>query len=148
MHTVSHPRPYCIIYANSNHSKRIRSIPMQIEIILKAFQTLESKLEPYKRVSRNSNPKSNHSKGIQSIRIQIRTLQTRFEAFESKFEPFERDLKHSNANSNHSKGIRSTRTQILTIWNGILIQIRSTRQGIRMQIRRFLRGFEAVECKI
>ena len=96
----------------SNHSKGIRSLPMQIQTIKKAFKTFESKFEPYKRDSRNSNQKSNHSKGIQSIRQQIRTLQTRFKPFESKFKPFESSSKRSNANSNHSKGNRSTQMQM------------------------------------
>ena len=62
---------------------------MQIQTIWKAFETFESKFEPYKRDSRNLNPKSNHSKGIRSIRMQIITIRKEFEAFECKFEPFE-----------------------------------------------------------
>ena len=62
---------------------------MQIQTIRKAFETFESKFKPYKRDSRNLNPKSNHSKGIRSIRMQIITIQKEFEAFESKFEPLD-----------------------------------------------------------
>ena len=68
--------------ANSNHSKGIRSIPMQMLTI---------------------------RKGIRSIQMQIRTIRKGFEAFQFKFEAFERDSKHSNANSKHSKVIGSIR---------------------------------------
>ena len=68
--------------------------------------------------------------------MEILTIRNGFEAIECKFEPFKRDSKHSNANSNHSKEIWSIR-----------IQIRTTQQGIRMQIQSFLKGFEAFECQ-
>ena len=75
--------------ANSNHSKGVRSIPMQIP-----------------------------PKGIRIIRMQIRTTRKRLEAFECKFEAFKRDSKHSNVNSNHWLGIRSNRMQIQMIQKG------------------------------
>jgi len=66
----------------------------------------------------------------------ILTIRKGFKTFELKFEPLERDAQHSNANSNHSKVIQSIRIQIRTTW-----------QGIRMQIRSYLRDFEAIEWK-
>ena len=58
---------------NSNHSKGIRSIRMEIRTIQKI---------------------------VRSIRIQIRTIRKGFEALKSKFDSFKRDLKLSNGNSN------------------------------------------------
>ena len=126
---------------NSKHLKGIRSIQIQIRT------TWDSS---------HSNTNFNYSKGIWSIRtkfeafecklepfernvkcwMEVLTIRNGFEAFECKFEPFKRDSKHSNANSIHSKEIWSIR-----------IQIRTTPQGIRMQIQSFLKGFEAFECQ-
>ena len=87
---------------NSNHSKGIRNIRIQIRTIQKGFEAFESKFEPFKKDSKHSNGNSKHSKRIRRIRIQIRITRKGFEALESKFEPFEKDLKHWNPNSNHS----------------------------------------------
>ena len=78
--------------ANSNQSKGIQSIRMQVLTIQKGFEAFDYK--------------------FQTIRMQIWTIWKGFEAFECKFEPFERNLKHSNANANHSNQIR-------TIWTGV-----------------------------
>ena len=58
---------------NSNHSKGIRSIRMQIRTTRKGFKAFECKFEPLERDSKHSNANSNHSKGIRSIRMQILT---------------------------------------------------------------------------
>ena len=57
--------------ANSNHSKGIRSIRMQI-------LTIQTKFEAVERDSKHSNANSNHSK-------EIGTIRKGFEAFECKF---------------------------------------------------------------
>ena len=108
---------------NSNHSKGIRIIQMQILTIRKGFeaveskfdirsiwipirttwngfQTFECKFKPFQRDSKQSNSNSNHSKGIRSIQMEILIIRKGFQAFESKFEPLQRDSKNSNANSN------------------------------------------------
>ena len=78
--------------ANSNHSKGIQSISMQI-------RTFERDL---KHLYTNSHP----SNEIRSIRMLLLSIRTRFEALECIFEPFERDSNaNSNANSNHSNQI-------------------------------------------
>ena len=56
--------------ANSNHSKEIRRIQMQIWTIWKEFEHL--------------NQKSNHLKGIRNIWEQIGTVRKGFEALECK----------------------------------------------------------------
>jgi len=61
--------------ANSNHSKGIRTIRMQIQSITKGIEAFESTLETLERDSNHSNVNSNHSKGIWSVL-------TNFEAFE------------------------------------------------------------------
>ena len=71
--------------ANSNHSKGIRSIRMQIRTIQKGFEVFECKFEPFERDSKYSNANSNHSKGILSNQMQIRTIRNGYEAFECKF---------------------------------------------------------------
>ena len=113
--------------ANSNHSKVVRSIWMQIRTIWKWFEGFECKCEPFERDSKHSirtilnwfewfewkfkaterdskhlKAISNHSKWIWTIRMQN--------------EPFERDSKNSNAKFNHSKGIQSIWMQIQTLW--------------------------------
>ena len=79
---------------NSNHSKGIRIIQMQILTIRKGFEAVESKFdieafesqfEPLEMDSKHSNANSNHSKGIRSNQIQIRTTRKGFEAFKWKF---------------------------------------------------------------
>ena len=67
--------------ANSNHSKEIRSIGMQIPTIRKGFKAFESKFKPLERGSKQSNEVSNLSKGTGAL--------------ESKFKS------DSNPNSNH-----------------------------------------------
>ena len=84
---------------------------------IRAIQMLIRTL--FERDSKHSDPNSNHLKRIRSIRIHILNIR-----------------KGLDANSNHSKGIRSNQ-----------MQIRTTRKGIRMQVRSFLKGFEAFECK-
>ena len=129
--------------ANSNHSKRIgsirmqiRSIRMQIRTTRKGFESFECKFEAFDRDSR-------HSKGIRSIRMQIRTTRKGLEAFEYKFEPLERDWKHSNANSKHS----NTNSKHSNANSNNSKQIPSIRMQIRsilMQIRTISK-FEAFE---
>ena len=70
--------------ADSNHSKGIRSIQMQIRTSRsrKEFEAFESKFE---HVEKDSKLDSNHSKGIWRIRIQILTIRTKVEIFECKF---------------------------------------------------------------
>ena len=118
----SHPKHLC---ANSNHSKAIRSIRMQILTIQKAFEAFKCKLEPFERDSKWSN--------------EIQTIRKGFEAFECKFEPFEKNSKHSNVssnpskrNSNHSNSNYKQSNQIRSIW---------------MQIQTLWTRFEAVKCK-
>ena len=77
--------------ANSNYSKGIQSIRMQIQTIWNGLEAFECKFKPFERDSKHTNANSNNSKGIRSMRMQ---------------------------NSNHSKGIWSIRTQILTIRKG------------------------------
>ena len=125
--------------ANSNHSKGIGSVQMQILNIRKKFKAFKCKFKPFEWDSKHSNANSNHSKGIQSIRMQIRTIRKIFEVFECKFEPFERDSKRSNGNSNHSKGIHTIRMQIRTIQKGFEAFERKF-----VTIRNLL---EAFECK-
>ena len=71
--------------ANSNHSKGIRAIPMQILTLRTRFEAFKCKLQPFK---------------------------THFKHFNVNFD---RELKHSNANSYHSNSILSIRMQILAI---------------------------------
>ena len=89
--------------ANSNHSKGIRTIQMQIRSITKGIEAFKSTLETLERDSNHSNVNSNHSKGmwsiqikfsnhlkgIRSIQMQILTIRKGFEVFKCKFEPFE-----------------------------------------------------------
>ena len=70
--------------ANSNHSKGIRSIRIQIWTIRKGLKAFDSKFKPFEWDSKLS-------KGIRGIRMQIQTIRKRFEAFECKIELFERD---------------------------------------------------------
>ena len=76
---------------NSNHSKGIQSIQMQILTIQKGLKAFDSKFKPFERNSKLSNPISKISKGIRGIRMQIQTIRKELEAFECKIEPFERD---------------------------------------------------------
>ena len=71
--------------ANSNHSKGIRAIPMQILTLRTRFEAFKCKLQPFKTHLKHFNVN------------------------------FDRELKHSNANSYHSNEILSIRMQILTI---------------------------------
>ena len=61
--------------ANSNDSKGIRTVRMQILSITKGFEAFESTFEALERDSNPLNANSNHSKRISSI-------QTKFEAYE------------------------------------------------------------------
>ena len=103
--------------ANSNHSKRIRSILIPFEVFKCEFEPFDgckhsnSNSKHSNANSKHSNAYSNHSKGIRSVRIQILTTQ--------------KESKHSKENWNHSKGIGS----------------------IRKQIRTIRKGFEAFECQ-
>ena len=56
---------------NTNHSKGIRSSPLQIQTIPTSFKSFESKFESFERDWNHSNENSNHSKGIRIIRNQI-----------------------------------------------------------------------------
>ena len=130
--------------ANSNNSKEIRIIQMQILTIRKRFEVFECKFKPLERDLKHLNANSNHSKVIRSIRIQIQTTRKGFEAFEinfeqfekgfdafeskfkpfekdceSKLDPFESDSKLLKANSNHSKRIPCIRMQIRATQNEI-----------------------------
>ena len=79
--------------ANSNHSKGIRSIWIQILRDLKhsnansnhsnQIPSFERKFELFERESKHLN--GNHSNQTQSIRKQILTIWIKFEAFECKF---------------------------------------------------------------
>ena len=60
--------------ANSNHSKGIRSIWIQILIIQKRLEAFKYKFEPFERDLKLSIPNSNHLKGIRSIQMQIQTI--------------------------------------------------------------------------
>ena len=71
--------------ANSDHSKGIQSIRMQIRTFRKGFEAFECKFEPFERDLKHSNANSNHSKGIWSIWMQILNIRKGFEAFECKF---------------------------------------------------------------
>ena len=62
-----------LLKPNSNHSKGIRSIRMQIQIIRKKLD-FESKFETFERDSNHSNANSNNSKEIQRIGMQIRSI--------------------------------------------------------------------------
>ena len=153
----------------SNHSKRIRSMRMEIQNIWKWFEAFEYKFDKFERDSKHSNVNYNHSKGIWSV--------------ECKFEQFERYSKCSNSDSNHSKGfeafeckltqcecklkpferVRNIRMQILSIrmdskhWNAnsnhskgiqiIRMQILTIQRSIQMQIRTIWKGFESFKCK-
>ena len=46
--------------ANSNHSKGIRSIPIQIRTIRKGLEAFEFKFEPFEMDSKHWNANSNH----------------------------------------------------------------------------------------
>ena len=63
--------------ANSNHSKGIRSIQMQIRTIPQGFKAFESKFESIEKNSK-------HSKIIRSILNQILTIRKGFEALKWK----------------------------------------------------------------
>ena len=76
---------------NSNHSKVIRSIRIQIQTIWKGLEAFECKFEPFERDSKHSKSNSNHS----------------FTGFET----FERDSKHLNP-------FRSIRMEIQTFRKG------------------------------
>ena len=71
--------------ANSNHSKRIRRIQIQIGTIRKGFEAFEFKFESLQRDSKHLKANSNHSKEIWSIRMQILTIRKGFKAFDCKF---------------------------------------------------------------
>ena len=117
--------------ANSNLSKGVRNIRMQIRNKRNGFETFESKFKPFEKhakhsnansnhskgVSKHSNANSNHSKGVRNILIQIRLIRKGFEAIKCKFEPLGKGSKYSKTNSNYLKGIRSIRMQIRTIRN-------------------------------
>ena len=62
--------------ANSNHSKGIRSIRMQIRTIRKGFEAFEPNSE-------HSNANSNPSNEIQNFRIPFEWFEFAFECFES-----------------------------------------------------------------
>ena len=124
--------------ANSNHSKGIRSIQMQIRTIQQGFKSFYCKFEPFERNSKHSKI-TKHSKSKSNLSKRI------YWQFICNFEPFERDSKHSNANSIYSRGIRI-----------ILMEIRKIRKGSKhwkairsllIQILTIRKGFEAFECK-
>ena len=74
--------------ANSNISKGIRSIRIQIQTIRKGFEELRMQIRTIR-------------KGFEELRMQIRAIRKGFEAIEWKFKRFEKDSNHSNENSNH-----------------------------------------------
>jgi len=53
--------------ANSNRSKGIQSIRMQIPTLPKELEAFECKFKTFERHSKHSNENSNHSTGIQRI---------------------------------------------------------------------------------
>ena len=63
---------------NSNHSKKILSIQLQIWTFLKGFEPFDCKFEPFEKDLKHSNAKSTHSKRIQSILMQVRTIRKGF----------------------------------------------------------------------
>ena len=88
--------------ANSNHSKGIWSIQLQIWTSRMGFEAFKSKFGSLVRDSKHSNRNSNHSKGtwkhsnpnlnnLKGIQMQILTIWKGFKAFKCKFKPFEKD---------------------------------------------------------
>ena len=104
---------------HSSASHPFRVVRISIRMLRNPFELLEFAFECFESFSNGQNLHSNSSNHFRMVRICIRM-----------------HSKQSNANSNRSTGMRSIR-----------IQIRTTRQGIRIQIRSLLWGFKAIECK-
>ena len=121
-----------ILNANSNHSNRMWTLQMQIEIIQTEIRTIRLQIWMQIQTTQMRTIRLQIWNIRMEIQMQIWTIWTRFGAFKykfkalkCKFEPFERDSKHSNANSNlwngtlnqsngnwnHSNAIRTTRME-------------------------------------